>query len=40
VLTGPSDDVEGAGNVVLLDPAHAGQVAADAADNGHLDGGC
>ena len=40
VLTGPSDDVDGVGNVVLLDPAHAERVAADAADNGHLDGGC
>jgi polyisoprenyl-teichoic acid--peptidoglycan teichoic acid transferase len=40
VLVGPPADVEGLGNVIRLDEAYAARVAADAADNGHLDGGC
>jgi LCP family protein required for cell wall assembly len=40
VLTGPSDDVDGIGNVILLDAAKAQRVAADAADGDITTSGC
>ena len=40
VLTGPTENDDVLGNLVNLDAAYAARVAADAADNGHLDGGC
>jgi LCP family protein required for cell wall assembly len=40
VLTGPTVNDDVLGSIVNLDAAHAGRVAADAADDGHLDGGC
>ena len=40
VLTGPTEVDDVLGDIVNLDAAYAARVAGDAADNGHLDGGC
>lgn len=40
VLIGPTEVDADLGDIVNLDAAYAARVAGDAADNGHLDGGC